>query len=76
MINYYCIRLENQISFAIQTEFEESANLPSPKTFTTYPSRKMNAAGPQQHTKDKRLPGMLTYKVSHPCRLRFGWLHE
>ena len=36
----------------------------------------MNAAGPQQHTKDKRLPGMLMYKVGHPCRLRFSWLHE
>ena len=37
---------------------------------------KWNAAGPQQHTKEKRLPGMLTYKVGHPCRLRFSRLHE
>ena len=73
MIYYYCIRLKNQTSFAIQTEFEESANLPSPKTFTTYQPGKLNAVGPQQHTKDKRLPGMLTYQVGHPCRLR---LHE
>ena len=34
------------------------------------------AAGRQQHTKDKRLQGMLTYKVGHLCRLRFSWLHE
>ena len=33
---------------------------------------------PQLHTKDKRLPGMLTYIVSHSksCFLRFRWLHE
>ena len=37
---------------------------------------KWDAAGPQQNTKDKRLPGMLTYKFGHPCRLRFSWLHE
>ena len=44
----------------------------------TYPPPKLsqnNAAGPQQHTKDKRLPGMLTYKFRHPCRLRFSWLY-
>ena len=44
VIDYYCIRLKNQTSFAMQTEFEESANLPSPKTFTTYPSRKMKCS--------------------------------
>ena len=38
--------------------------------------RKWNAAGPQQLTKHKRLPSVLTHKVGHPCRLRFSWLHE
>ena len=33
VIYYYCIRLKNQTSFAIQTEFEESATLPSPQNF-------------------------------------------
>ena len=49
---------------------------PPPKFSQHIHSRKWNAAGPQQHSKDKHLPGMLTYKVGHPCRLRFSWLHE
>ena len=65
---------KNQTSFAKQTEFEESANLPSSKFLQHIYLGKWNAAGPQQHTKDK--PGMLTYKVGHPCRVRFIWLHE
>ena len=49
---------------------------PPPKLSHHIHPGKFNAAGPQQHTKDTRLPGMLTYKVGHPCRLRFSWLHD
>ena len=72
---YYCIRLKNQTSFSIQAEFEESAESeesPPPK----HSQHIHPAAGPQQQTIDKRLPGMLTYKVGYPCRLHFSWLHE
>ena len=44
VIYYHCIRLKNQFSFAITTKLKESANLPSPKTFTTYPSWKMKCS--------------------------------
>ena len=49
---------------------------PPPKLSQHIHPGKGNAVGPQQHTKDKRLPSMLTYKVGHPCRLRLSWLHE
>ena len=77
VVYYYCIGLKNQTSFVIQTEFEESANLPSPKTFynKSIPENEMQQV-PRSDTKDKHLPGMLTYKVGHLCRLRFSWLHE
>ena len=49
---------------------------PPPKLSQNIHPGKWNAAGPQQQTKDKRLPGMLTFKVGLPCRLRFSWLHD
>ena len=81
VIYYYCIRLKNHTSFAIQTKFEESAAPPPPppqkkKTFITYPSQEMKCSRSPAATRGKRLPDMLKYKVGHPCRLRFSWLHE
>ena len=83
VIYYYCIRLKNHTSFAIQTKFEESAPPPPPKkkkkkkkTFITCPSREMKCNRSPAATRGKRLPDMLKYNVGHPCRLRFSWLHE
>ena len=52
VIYYYCLQLKTQTSFAMQTEFEKSANLPSPEISQhNYPS-KWNTAGPKQQPKD------------------------
>ena len=68
---------KNQTNFAILKELEESANLPPPPRFSQHICRgKCKAAGLQQYTKDKRLPGILTYKVGRPSHLRFSWSHE
>ena len=58
--------------FAIQTEFEKKCKPTLPRNFYNISIPENERACPQQHIKDTRLSGMLTYKVGHPCRLRFS----
>ena len=76
VIYYYCIRLKIKPVLPYRQNLKKVQTYPPPKLSQHIQPGKWNAAGPQQHTKDKRLQGMLLYKVGHPCRLRFSWLHE